>query len=118
MQPAFPLSHHSLTALIFRAPFRQHFPCPSPLILSGKCRLPLLNTLPMNRLLFGDNLGWLRDNKEFPDASVDLVYLNPPFNSNADYNVLFREESGEASLAQFHSFTDTWTWADAADSPA
>jgi site-specific DNA-methyltransferase (adenine-specific) len=67
----------------------------------------------MNRLFFGDNLGWLRDTKEFPDASVDLVYLDPPFNSNADYNVLFREESGEASQAQFHAFTDTWTWADA-----
>jgi len=69
----------------------------------------------MNRLFFGDNLGWLRDPKEFPDASVDLVYLDPPFNSNADYNVLFREASGEASQAQFHAFTDTWTWADAAE---
>jgi site-specific DNA-methyltransferase (adenine-specific) len=69
----------------------------------------------MNRLFFGDNLGWLRDTKEFPDASVDLVYLDPPFNSNADYNVLFREVSGEASQAQFHAFTDTWTWADAAE---
>jgi 16S rRNA G966 N2-methylase RsmD len=36
-----------------------------------------------NRLYFGDNLGWLRNTKEFPDASVDLVYLDPPFNSNA-----------------------------------
>ena len=69
----------------------------------------------MNRLLFGDNLGWLRDTREFPDASVDLEYLDPPFNSNADYNVLFREASGEASQAQFHAFTDTWTWADAAE---
>ena len=69
----------------------------------------------MNRLFFGDNLGWLRDTKEFPDASVDLVCLDPPFNSNADYNVLFREASGEASQAQFHAFTDTWTWADAAE---
>ena len=80
----------------------------------------------MNRLFFGDNLGWLRDTKIFPDASVDLVYLDPPawpkplrrdegppFNSNADYNVLFREASGEASPAQFHAFTDTWNWADA-----
>jgi NACHT-associated inactive restriction endonuclease len=47
----------------------------------------------MNRLYFGDNLRWLSDRKEFPDASVDLVYLDPPFNSNADYNVLFREPS-------------------------
>ena len=68
----------------------------------------------MNRLYFGDNLGWLRNEKEFPDASVDLVYLDPPFNSNADYNVLFREPSGEVSQAQFHAFTDIWSWADAA----
>jgi adenine specific DNA methylase Mod len=64
----------------------------------------------MNRLYFGDNLKWLSDRKEFPDASVDLVYLDPPFNSNADYNVLFREPSGQVSQAQFHAFTDTWTW--------
>ena len=72
----------------------------------------------MNKLLFGDNLKWLRDKKIFPDASVDLVYLDPPFNSNADYNVLFREASGEASQAQFHAFTDTWNWADAAQTYA
>jgi len=54
----------------------------------------------------------------FSDASVDLVYLDPPFNSNADYNVLFREASGEASQAQFHAFTDTWNWADAAQTYA
>jgi len=69
----------------------------------------------MNRLYFGDNLKWLSDRKEFPDASVDLVYLDPPFSSNADYNVLFREPSGQVSQAQFHAFTDTWSWADAAD---
>jgi hypothetical protein len=62
----------------------------------------------MNRLYFGDNLRWLSDRKEFPDASVDLVYLDPPFNSNADYNVLFREPSGQVSQAQFHAFTDTY----------
>jgi site-specific DNA-methyltransferase (adenine-specific) len=69
----------------------------------------------MNRLLFGDNLPWLRNREIFPDASIDLVYLDPPFNSNADYNVLFREASGQASQAQFHAFTDTWNWADAAE---
>ena len=53
----------------------------------------------MNRLYFGDNLRWLRNTKEFSDESVDLVYLDPPFNSNADYNVLFRETSGEAKEA-------------------
>src|SRR5206468_12471102 len=72
-------------------------------------------SIPVNRLYFGDNLAWLRNTKEFPDASVDLVYLDPPFNSNADYNVLFRETSGEVSQAQFHAFTDTWSWADAAE---
>ena len=41
-------------------------------------------TIPVNRLYFGDNLGWLRNTKEFPDASVDPVYLDPPFNSNAE----------------------------------
>jgi len=69
----------------------------------------------MNRLYFGDNLKWLADRKEFPDASVDLVYLDPPFNSNAAYNVLFHEPSGQVSQAQFHAFTDTWSWADAAE---
>src|SRR5881396_746804 len=69
----------------------------------------------MNRLYLGNNLKWLSDRKEFPDASVDLVYLDPPFNSNADYNVLFREPSGQVSQAQFHAFTDTWSWADAAE---
>src|SRR5438552_2261813 len=58
----------------------------------------------MNRLYFGDNLEWLADRKQFPDASVDLVYLDPPFNSNADYNVLFREPSAQVSQAQFHAF--------------
>jgi adenine specific DNA methylase Mod len=70
----------------------------------------------MNRFYFGDNLEWLSDRKEFPDASVDLIYSDPPFNSNADYNVLFREPSGAVSQAQFHAFTDTWSWADAAAS--
>jgi DNA modification methylase len=65
----------------------------------------------MNRLYFGDNLKWLSDRKEFPDASVDLVYLDPPFNSNADYNVLFREPSGQVSQAQFHAGGDpTQNW--------
>ncbi len=75
--------------------------------------MPLLAS--MNRLYFGDNLEWLRDRREFPDASVDLVYLDPPFNSNADYNnasplgPFFCETSGGVSQAQFHAFTDTWS---------
>src|SRR5438876_300338 len=83
--------------------------------LRGESRNLLPFLASMNRLYFGNNLEWLSDRKEFPDASVDLVYLDPPFNSNADYNVLFREPSGQVSQAQFHAFTDTWSWADAAD---
>jgi site-specific DNA-methyltransferase (adenine-specific) len=47
----------------------------------------------LNRLYFGDNLTWLSDRKEFADTCVDLVYLDPPFNSNSDYYVIFREPS-------------------------
>ena len=61
-----------------------------------------------NKLYFGDNLDILR--KHVPDESVDLVYLDPPFNSNATYNVLFKEASGEGSAAQIHAFDDTWHW--------
>ena len=61
-----------------------------------------------NKLYFGDNLDILRE--YVPDESVDLIYLDPPFNSNATYNVLFREASGEGSAAQIHAFDDTWHW--------
>ncbi len=61
-----------------------------------------------NILYYGDNLDILREH--VPDESVDLVYLDPPFNSNASYNVLFREQSGEESPAQIMAFTDTWEW--------
>ena len=43
-----------------------------------------------NKLFYGDNLDVLRDEVHFPNASVDLIYLDPPFNSNAGYNVLFK----------------------------
>ena len=61
-----------------------------------------------NRLYFGDNLSILREH--IADASVDLIYLDPPFNSNATYNVLFRERSGDESAAQITAFDDTWHW--------
>ena len=51
-----------------------------------------------NTLYYGDNLAVLRD--YIPDESIDLVYLDPPFNSNANYNVLFKEQSGEESPAE------------------
>ena len=61
-----------------------------------------------NKLYFGDNLDILREN--VADESVDLIYLDPPFNSNATYNVLFHERSGEDSAAQITAFEDTWKW--------
>jgi site-specific DNA-methyltransferase (adenine-specific) len=61
-----------------------------------------------NKLYFGDNLKILRD--YVADASVDLIYLDPPFNSRATYNVLFKEKSGEESAAQIMAFEDTWQW--------
>ncbi len=61
-----------------------------------------------NQLHFGDNLDVLRDH--VPSESVDLVYLDPPFNSNASYNVLFKEKTGKHSAAQITAFEDTWEW--------
>jgi site-specific DNA-methyltransferase (adenine-specific) len=67
----------------------------------------------MNSLYYGDNLDVLR--ASVPDASVDLVYLDPPFNSQANYNVLFRAPSGEHSQAQIQAFEDTWHWNESAE---
>ncbi len=61
-----------------------------------------------NTLYFGDNLDVLR--RYLTDASVDLVYLDPPFNSNATYNVLFAEKDGSRAASQIRAFNDTWTW--------
>ena len=63
---------------------------------------------PKNQLYFGDNLDILRNH--VADASVDLIYLDPPFNSNANYNVLFQEKGGQQSAAQITAFEDTWHW--------
>ena len=64
----------------------------------------------MNTLYYGDNLKILRDTSYFPDASVDLIYLDPPFNSNRNYNVLFKNEAGSESESQITAFEDTWHW--------
>lgn len=61
-----------------------------------------------NTLYYGDNLDILR--RYIPDESVDLVYLDPPFNSNATYNVLFGDAKGAMSTAQIQAFDDTWHW--------
>lgn len=61
-----------------------------------------------NFLYYGDNLDVLR--RYIKDESVDLVYLDPPFNSNATYNVLFAEQDGSRAAAQIKAFEDTWRW--------
>jgi DNA modification methylase len=66
------------------------------------------NTPARNTLFYGDNLAILRDHVE--DESVDLVYLDPPFNSNANYNLLFKAPDGHQSQAQIEAFDDSWHW--------
>ena len=63
-----------------------------------------------NHLYYGDNLDVLRGS--IADGSVDLVYLDPPFNSNATYSHLFKDEAGQVSGAQIAAFDDTWHWDD------
>jgi adenine specific DNA methylase Mod len=66
-----------------------------------------------NALYYGDNLDVLRDS--IADESVDLIYLDPPFNSQATYNVLFRSPAGKAADAQIEAFEDTWHWGEHAE---
>ena len=61
-----------------------------------------------NQLYYGDNLEVLREH--IKDESVDLIYLDPPFNSRQDYNVLFAEKDGTRSSSQIMAFEDTWEW--------
>jgi len=68
----------------------------------------------MNGLYFGDNLHVLREH--VADASVDLVYLDPPFNSKRDYNILFKSPKGHQSDAQISAFDDSWHWGGQAES--
>ena len=68
------------------------------------------DAFPKNLLCYGDNLKFLADPDLFPPESVDLVYLDPPFNSQQNYNVLFKESSGAPETAQIKAFEDTWTW--------
>jgi len=60
------------------------------------------------KLYLGDNLEVLRE--RIPTDSIDLIYLDPPFNSQRDYNVLFAEHDMSASKAQIKAFGDSWTW--------
>jgi len=66
-----------------------------------------------NNLYYGDNLQVLRNS--IASESIDLIYLDPPFNSNSNYNVLFKSLAGEGSHAQIEAFEDTWHWTDEAE---
>src|SRR4051794_14588338 len=75
----------------------------------------MLGSVETNALYFGDNLKVLSErlpdqSYRFPSDSVDLVYLDPPFNSNRDYNLIFKEVGGNRSDAQIKAFEDTWHW--------
>ncbi len=92
-------------------------PLPAPLDPQGSlARRTLSPVLPSsqtvstekNKLYYGDNLEVLR--RYVKDESVDLIYLDPPFNSRQDYNVLFAEKDGTQSSSQIHAFEDTWEW--------
>src|ERR1700730_2793412 len=67
---------------------------------------------PRNKLYYGDNLHWL---EKMPPNTADLVYLDPPFNSQASYNILYHSPEGEASPAQYRAFEDSWSWDKPAD---
>ena len=62
----------------------------------------------MNLLYYGDNLDVMR--RHIEDKTIDIVYLDPPFNSNTNYNVLFAEKDGSKAASQIQAFSDTWTW--------
>ncbi len=70
-------------------------------------------SITANTLFYGDNLDILRDH--VPTESIDLIYLDPPFNSARNYNVLFKDESGKDSEAQIEAFEDTWHWSHVAE---
>lgn len=67
-----------------------------------------MDELKTNVLYFGDNLEILH--KYIPDNSIDLIYLDPPFNSKVTYNILYKELTGQPSQAQIMAFEDTWQW--------
>ena len=68
-----------------------------------------------NSLHYGDNLDVLRKREDFPDESIDLVYLDPPFNSKRDYNVIYKTPTGHDSDSQITAFEDSWHWGDQAE---
>jgi len=94
-------------------------------ISAGWCRIEIIQgiyrqasegrcIMDGNILYYGDNLNILREH--IKAESVDLIYLDPPFNSKATYNVLYKEPSGKYSEAQATAFEDTWHWGEKAAS--
>jgi len=71
--------------------------------------------LHSNSLFYGDNLEVLRNRDDFPNDSIDLIYLDPPFNSKRDYNVLYKTPAGHDSDSQITAFEDSWHWGDQAE---
>jgi site-specific DNA-methyltransferase (adenine-specific) len=67
----------------------------------------------VNQLYFGDNLQVMREH--LATESVDLIYLDPPFNSKRDYNLLFKSPKGHESEAQITAFEDSWHWGEQAE---
>jgi adenine specific DNA methylase Mod len=74
-----------------------------------------MDELKTNVLYYGDNLSILRNREYFPEKSIDLIYLDPPFNSQQAYNILFKENDTAWSPAQLKAFEDTWHWDKAAE---
>ena len=68
-----------------------------------------------NSLHYGDNLDILRKREDFPDESIDLIYLDPPFNSKRNYNVIYKTPTGHDSDSQITAFEDSWHWGDQAE---
>src|SRR2546430_959596 len=83
-----------------------HYRVPEPLSPGADARMA------DNLLYYGDNLDVLR--RRIDDETIDLVYLDPPFKSDQNYNVLFAAKDGTKAAAQIHAFEDTWHWDDAA----
>ena len=64
----------------------------------------------MNRLYFGDCLDILKKlSKEHPYGFIDLIYIDPPFNSKRNYNILFENADLKDTKAQKEAFSDTWS---------
>lgn len=92
----------------YTAPHDPTLPRGRPATTFGTHIAPPATFASMPSLYYGDNLYVLRES--IPDECVDLIYLDPPFNSKRDYNLLFKSPKGQASDAQIEAFEDTWHW--------